>query len=97
LARGEQPGTPGRPRGVSEQRQELQLQLHRDLAQLGYPYKPDLYSFLVKNLPDPDWRKEYQLELLEVQTIATRIRHLTGANILAKNTAASTFVANQKN
>jgi hypothetical protein len=51
----------GRPKGVSRQRQELQLQLHRDLAWLGLPYKQNLYSFLVERLRDPDWRKEYGL------------------------------------
>ena len=47
-------GTVGRPKGLSEQRQELQLQLHRDLTWLGLPYKP--YSYLAENLQDHDWR-----------------------------------------
>jgi len=51
----------GRPKGETERHRELQKQIHMDLAWLGCPYKPDLYSFLVKNLLDPDWRKEYQL------------------------------------
>ena len=55
-----QPGTVGRPKGVSERRQKLRLQLHRDLAWLGLPYKPDLYSFLAENLKDPDWRAQYE-------------------------------------
>jgi hypothetical protein len=53
--------TRGRPKGETERRQQLQQQIHTDLAWLGCPYKPDLYSFLVKNLPDPEWRTEYQL------------------------------------
>ena len=56
------PGTVGRPKGVSEQRQERQLQLHRDLAWLGLPYKPDLYSYLAKKLQDPNWRAGAELK-----------------------------------
>lgn len=50
-----------KPTGKTERHRELQAQIHMDLAWLGLPYKPDLYSFLWKNLRDPQWRKEYQL------------------------------------
>jgi hypothetical protein len=45
-----------RPKGITAQRQNRQLQLYRDLAWLGWPYKPGLYSYLATNLPDPVWR-----------------------------------------
>jgi hypothetical protein len=63
----------GRPKGETERHQELQKQIHMDLAWLGCPYKPDLYSFLVKNLLDLDWRKEYELTPPECPKVYKRI------------------------
>jgi hypothetical protein len=54
-------GKRGRPEGETDRHRELQKQIHEDLAWLGLPYKPDLYSYLVKKLPEPGWRTEHQL------------------------------------
>jgi integrase len=51
-------GKRGRPEGETDRHRELQKQIHQDLAWLGLPYKPDLYSYLVKKLPEPGWRTE---------------------------------------
>ena len=51
----------GRPKGETERHREVQKQIHEDLAWLGVPYKPDLYSWLAEKLPDPEWRAEYVL------------------------------------
>jgi hypothetical protein len=54
-------GKRGRLKGETEKRRELRKQIHGDLAWLGLPYKPDLFSYLARNLPNPKWRTEYLL------------------------------------
>jgi hypothetical protein len=55
----------GRPKGETKRHQELQNQIYRDLAQLGLPYGPNLYTYLTKNLPDPKFRAQYQLAVAD--------------------------------
>jgi hypothetical protein len=66
-------GKRGRPRGETLLRRELQKQIHEDLAWLGLPYKPDLYSYLVKKLLESGWRTEQQLKPPECPEAYERI------------------------
>jgi hypothetical protein len=89
LSDGKWCGKRGRPKGETTRHQELQAQIHKDLAWLGLPYKPDLHSYLAKNLPDPNWRTSYLLtppECPEVYTMIDR-RHFRREIALAHHKA----------